>query len=186
MAIVLHWGFIGVFAYALTKQIDELEELKDSSLLQNEMIFACVFLALLFARFIYMRLTRPTVLPSDTPRMKMLMAQSVHLGMYASLAMIAVTGLVIGGMYWSGIKDGTEMLVALVAHEFFVQTSYLLILLHISAAIYHRRKGDGIWSAMVPYFWKEASGDSDRACIQVWKGTSHHQAVKPQNTKESI
>jgi|TARA_B110000037_G_scaffold118582_1_gene135818 cytochrome b561 len=104
-----------------------------------------------------MRLTRPTVLLSDTPRIEMLMAQSVHLGMYTSLAMIAVTGLVIGGMYWSGIKDGTGMHVALVAHEFFLQVSYLLIFLHVSAAIYHRRKGDGIWSAMVPYFWKEGS-----------------------------
>jgi cytochrome b subunit of formate dehydrogenase len=94
--------------------------------------------------------------------MEMLMAQSVHLSMYISLAMIAVTGLVIGGMYWSGIKDGTEMHIALVAHEFFVQTSYLLIFLHISAAVYHRRKGDGIWSAMVPYFWRESSVESDR------------------------
>ena len=162
IAVVLHWGFIGVFAYALTKQIDELDELEDFSLLQNEMIFASVFLALLFARFIYMRLTRPTMLPSDTPRMEMLMAQSVHLGMYASLAMIAVTGLVIGGMYWSGIKSGTEMHIALVAHEFFVQTSYFLIFLHISAAVYHRRKGDGIWSAMVPYFCRESSVESDR------------------------
>ena len=92
---LFHWGFIGVFAYAITKQIDELDELEDFSLLQNEMIFASVFLALLFARFLYMRLTRPTVLPSDTPRIEMLMAQSVHLGMYTSLAMIAVTGLVI-------------------------------------------------------------------------------------------
>ncbi len=54
------------------------------------------------------------------------------------------------------------MHIALVAHEFFVQISYLLIVLHISAAVYHRRKGDGIWSAMVPYFWREASVESDR------------------------
>ncbi|MBT7539107.1 MAG: hypothetical protein HN683_07190, partial [Gammaproteobacteria bacterium] len=33
IAVVLHWGFIGVFAYALTKQIDELDELEDFSLL---------------------------------------------------------------------------------------------------------------------------------------------------------
>ena len=78
IAVVLHWGFRSVFLqYAITKQIDELDELEDFSLLQNEMIFASVFLALLFARFLYMRLTRPTVLPSDTPRIEMLMAQSV-------------------------------------------------------------------------------------------------------------
>ena len=161
-AIVLHWGFIGVFVYALTKQLDEVEELEDISLLQTEMAFATVFLVLLISRFVYMRSTRPTALPSDTPRLTMLAAQSVHLGMYVSLSMIAVTGLVIGGLYWSGIKDGTGMEVTLVAHEFFVQASYLLILLHVSAAIYHRRKSDGIWSTMVPFIWKESTGDPDR------------------------
>ena len=161
VAMVLHWGFIGIFLYALTKQIDEVKELEDFSLLQKEMVFASLFLVLLLARFVYMRLTRPTALPTNTPRRVKLMAQSVHLGMYASLSMIAVTGLVIGGLYWSDIKDGSTMQVVLVAHELFVQTSYLLIFLHVTAAIYHRRKRDGIWSTMVPYFWKEDSVGSD-------------------------
>jgi len=39
-----------------------------------------------------------------------------------------------------------------------VNVSYVLILGHIGAAIYHRRKGDGIWSAMVPV-WKEPGAD---------------------------
>ncbi len=158
-ARVLHWGFIGVFAYALTKQLDDVEELEDFSLLQYEMAFASVFLILLLARFLYMRSTRPTALPSDTPRLKKLMAKSVHLAMYASLSMIAVTGLAIGGLYWSGIKYGAAMDIALVMHEIFVHGSYFLILLHVAAAIYHRRKADGIWGSMVPYFWKEKPGE---------------------------
>lgn len=162
VAKVLHWGFTVLFIYALTKQLDEVDELEDVALLFNEMVFATIFLAVLFVRLIYMRFTRPTALPLNTPRRTLLMAKSVHLGMYVSLSMIAVTGLVIGGLYSSGIKEGSQMNIALVAHEVFIQLSYLLILLHVGAAIYHRRKGDGIWSAMVPFFWKEDVSESDR------------------------
>ena len=150
-ARVFHWGFIGVFAYALTKQLDEVEELEDLSLLQSEMVFASIFLILLIARFLYMRSTRPTALPVDTPRLEKLLARAGHLAMYASLSLIPVTGLVIGGLYWSGIKSGGAMDIALLLHEIAVNTSYFLIAGHVAAAIYHRRKRDGIWSAMVNF-----------------------------------
>ncbi len=153
-AKAFHWGFIVVFIYALTKQLDEVEELEDLSLLQTEMLFASVFLILLIARFVYMQTTQPSVLAADAPGATRLLARAVHLAMYASLALIAVTGLVIGGLYGSGIKQGTLMEIALVAHEIAVNTTYFLILGHVAAAVYHRRKGDGIWNAMVPV-WKE-------------------------------
>ena len=121
------------------------------------MAFASIFLILLIARFAYMRSTRPTALPSGTPKFIRRMARSVHLAMYTSLSLIAVTGLVIGGLYWSGIKSGYAMDAALVLHEIAVNTSYFLIGFHVVAAIYHRRKGDGIWNAMVPV-WKESKG----------------------------
>ena len=150
----LHWGFIGVFIFALTKQLDEVEELEDMALLQYEMAFAAAFLTLLLVRFFYMRRTRPTVLPSATPKHIRLLARAVHVAMYVCLAMIAVTGLTIGGLYWAGIKSGDLMEVVLIAHEFFVNTTYFLILGHVAAAIFHRRRNDGIWSSMVPV-WKE-------------------------------
>ena len=68
--------------------------------------------------------------------------------------MIPITGLVIGGMYWSEIKSGVMMDAMLLAHEIAVNTLYTLIAIHIAAALYHRRKRDGIWDAMVPV-WKE-------------------------------
>ncbi len=46
------------------------------------------------------------------------------------------------------------MEVALIAHEIFVNTTYFLILGHVAAAIFHRRRSDGIWSSMVQV-WKE-------------------------------
>ena len=153
-AKVLHWGFIGVFIYALTKQLDEVEELEDFSLLQYEMAFASLFLLLLIARFVFMQSTRPTALPGDTPKSVRRLARAVHLAMYAGLSLVALTGLIIGGLYWSGVKSGMAMDAALLVHEIAVNTSYFLILGHIAAAIHHRRKSDGIWNAMVPV-WKE-------------------------------
>ena len=153
-AKIIHWGFIVVFAYALSKQLDDVEELEDFSLLQFEMAFASLFLILLFARYFYMRLTRPTVLPGDTPKQMKFMARCGHLAMYASLSMIAISGLMIGGLYWSGVKSGTAMEIVIGLHEVSVGASFFSIALHVVAAVYHHQQGDGIWSAMVP-IWKE-------------------------------
>ena len=78
--------------------------------------------------------------------------------MYASLSLVAITGLSIGGMYWSGIKSGGAMDAALLLHEVAVNTSYFLILGHVAAALYHRRKRDGLWNSMVPV-WREPDRD---------------------------
>lgn len=148
-----HWGFLAFFVYALTKQLDEVEELEDLALLEYEMIFASVFLLLLIGRFVFMQSTRPSVLPAE-PKRERLLARVVHLAMYASLALIAASGLAIGGLYKAGVKSGDAMDAVLLLHEIAVNSSYFLILGHVGAAIYHRRKGDGVWDAMVPV-WKE-------------------------------
>ena len=158
VAKVIHWGFIVFFIYALTKQLDEVEELEDFALLQFEMVFATIFLALIVMRYVYMHFVGATALPSNTPRMTMLMARFVHVAMYVGLAMIAISGLMIGGLYWSNIKSGIVMDGALLLHEISVNGSYSLIGLHILAAVYHRFKRDGIWNSMVPV-WKEKASE---------------------------
>ena len=149
-----HWGFIGIFLYALTKQLDEVQELEDPHLLQAEMVFASIFLLVLIVRFIYMQKTQPTVMPTSIDKRTRRAARFVHLGMYISLSAIAITGLAIGGLYAYDIKQGIIMNVMLVLHELSAQLTILLIVGHVGASIYHRRKSDGIWEAMVP-FWKE-------------------------------
>lgn len=153
-AKLFHWGFLAVFIFALTKQLDEVDELEDFALLQYEIVFASLFLALVLIRFVYMQLTGPSVLPEATPKTQKLMARAVHLGMYFSIALIAISGLAIGGLYWHEIKSGFAMDAALIVHELAVIATYWLIAAHIAAAVYHRHLGDGIWNAMVP-FWRE-------------------------------
>ena len=155
-AKLFHWGFLGVFIYALSKQIDEVEELEDFALLQTEMVFAALFLLILIARFVYMR-ARPTALPEDTPEQVRFMARAVHLAMYGSIGMIAVSGLLIGGLYWSGIKSGPAMGIVLSLHETAVDVTYVLIAMHVAAALYHRRHDNGIWQSMMPSLRKVPS-----------------------------
>ena len=150
LAKCMHWTFIGVFAYAVINQVDEVEELENFTRLIKEVLFAITFLSLLLFRFIYMRSERAAMPQLDMPKSLILLARVVHLGMYVSLALIAITGLIIGGLYYFGVKDGLVLEAILLSHEIFFWTSVNLMGLHIAGAIYHRIQGDGIWSAMVP------------------------------------
>ena len=156
IAKFMHWGFVLLFIYGLLKQIDELNQLENKALLQFEVIFATVFVLLLLIRFIYMKTTQKSSLPDSTPKSQLLAARVVHYGMYACLALIPLTGLLIGLLFWLGFEDGFLINTVVEIHEFSVSVIYWLIGLHILAAIFHRLKNDGVWSSMVP-FLKEKS-----------------------------
>jgi len=156
IAKFMHWGFVLLFIYGLLKQIDELNQLEDKALLQFEVIFATVFVLLILIRFIYMKTTQKSSLPDSTPKSQLLAARVVHYGMYACLALIPLTGLLIGLLFWLGFEDGFLINTVVEVHEFSVSVIYWLIGLHILAAIFHRLKNDGVWSSMVP-FLKEKS-----------------------------
>ena len=154
LAKVFHWGFIVIFGYGIYKQVDELDQLSDLSLLKFEMIFAAAFLFLLIIRFIYMRKTQKSSLPAATSQTQKYAAKIVHYGMYFCLGIIAISGISIGTLYWLGFKSGLIIEGVISIHEFSFTAIYFLIMIHVSAAIYHRFLGDGVWNSMVP-FWKE-------------------------------
>ena len=153
-AKLMHWGFVVLFVYGLLKQIDSLNQLEDSSLLKFEVVFASVFLFLLLIRFIYMKTTQQSSLPESTPKPQIMAAKAVHTGMYMCLALIPLTGLLVGLLFWLGLKEGLLINIVVGAHELSVSIIYWLIGLHILAAVFHRLKNDGVWSSMVP-IWKE-------------------------------
>ena len=105
---------------------------------------------MLLFRFIYMRTAKAALPQLDMPKPLILLALTVHRGMYVSLALIAITGLIIGGLYYFGSKNGWVLEAVLLLHEICFWISVNLIGLHIAGAIYHRRKGDGVWNAMLP------------------------------------
>ena len=55
LAKTIHWTFSILYAYGIFKQVEDLEELEDASLLNFEILFAVVFLVIVMLRFFYMK-----------------------------------------------------------------------------------------------------------------------------------
>ena len=152
IAKLFHWGFVLLFVYGVSKQVDDINQLEDKAFFKFEIIFALVFLFLLIIRLIYMKTTQKTSLPEDTPRVQKISAKIVHNGMYALLAGTVLSGLLIGFLFWLELKDGILIDIIIIFHELNINLLYWFIGIHILAATYHRLKRDGVWSSMVPFF----------------------------------
>lgn len=151
LAKSLHWSFVFIFIYGIYKQVDDINQLNDISLLRFEMIFASIFLLLLVLRFIYMTKTQVSSIPEHTHKIQKIASKVVHLGMYVSMSLIALTGLIIGALYYFGLKEEFIVESFLEIHGICVLACYWLIGLHLLGAIYHRFKKDGVWNSMVPF-----------------------------------
>ena len=151
IAKFFHWGFVILFIYGLIKQVQDIEQLENPSLLRFEVLFASVFVILLLVRFIYMKRTQKTSLPENTPKLQKIAAKTVHYGMYITLAAIPLSGMLIGLLFWIGLQDGLIIESVVTLHEISIDLIYILIGIHISAALFHRIKRDGVWSSMVPF-----------------------------------
>ena len=147
-AKIFHWSFVILFAYGISKQIDNIDQLEDLALLKFEIGFAFLFILFLVARFVYMKRTQKSSLPPDTPMVQKALAKAVHYGMYIGMISIALSGLVVGCLYWLGLKSGIIIETIIGWHEVSVSIVYWLVGLHLIGAIYHRFKNDGVWESM--------------------------------------
>ncbi len=147
----LHWVFVLLFGYGILKQIENKEQLNDLGLLISEMFFAVAFLLFIMFRFIYMKRSYKTALPSETSKIQRIAAKVVHTSMYFVFTGISISGLVIGTLFWLGYKDSLLIETIIWAHELLFSTILWLISVHILAAIYHRTQHDLVWSSMVPF-----------------------------------
>jgi len=148
LAKIIHWSFTLLYAYGIFKQVDDLSELEDASLLNFEILFAIIFLILVLVRYFYMKDTPPLLgANEEIPRGHLFIAKTVHRLVYFSLIMLPLSGLIIAGIFNLGIR-GLE--IAIAVHEFSAFLSYVVITLHVGASLYSRFKGEGMWNAMVP------------------------------------
>ena len=151
IAKLFHWGFVLLFFYGVAKQVEDINQLEDNAFFRFEIIFAIIFFFLLLIRLIYMKKTQKTSLPEHTPKAQKIAAKIVHNGMYLLLGSTVLSGLLIGLLFWFGIKNGILIYIAITIHELIINLLYLFIGIHIIASIYHRLKKDGVWSSMVPF-----------------------------------
>ena len=152
LAKTIHWTFSILYAYGIFKQVEDLEELEDASLLNFEIFFAIVFLVIVMLRFFYMKDAK-TLLGAheEMHRGHLFIAKATHRLVYFSLIMLPTTGLLIAGILNAGLPG---MTLAIALHELSAFLSYITIGIHIAASLYSRYKGEGVWNAMVP-LWRE-------------------------------
>lgn len=169
LARSIHWSFIILYLYGIFKQVNELEELEDTKLLLFEIVFATVFLVIVILRYSYMSRFK-TFLGAREPVhiVHYYFARTVHKAMYACFILLPLTGLMIAGLYSQGYtvnatpdEEQTVMDLVLDLHGAVADLSYMLIFLHIGAAIYSRIKGEGVWSSMVPILKEEKPSENE-------------------------
>ena len=169
LARSIHWSFILLYLYGIFKQVNELEELEDTKLLLFEIVFATVFLVIVILRYSYMSRFK-TFLGAREPVhiVHYYFASTVHKAMYACFILLPLTGLMIAGLYSQGYtvnatpdEEQTVMDLVLDLHGAVADLSYMLIFLHIGAAIYSRIKGEGVWSSMVPILKEEKPSENE-------------------------
>ena len=174
---VFHWGFVLLYAYGIFKQIDDLSQLEDTTLLQFEIIFASVFLLLVVIRYGYMRrfeTFQGSVVPVH--RYHKRFARLMHVAMYLCLVLLPLTGLAIAGLYTQGIgEEELAMDVAIGLHALSADLSYALIAIHVVAALYSRIKGEGVWTSMVPVFTEKGPSTNEYV---VKAAAMEHQALE--------
>ena len=164
LAKTIHWTFSILYAYGIFKQVEDLEELEDASLLNFEIFFAIVFLVIVMLRFFYMKDAK-TLLGAHEEMHKghLFIAKATHRLVYFSLIMLPTTGLLIAGIMHAGLPG---MAVAIGLHELSAFLSYITIGVHIVASLYSRYKGEGVWNAMVP-LWQESKKNDSRIIVSL-------------------
>ena len=152
LAKFFHWIFVILFVYGVAKQVEDINQLEDIAFFRFEIIFAIFFLFLLIVRLIYMKTFQKTSIPKETPKVQKIAAKIIHNGMYILLSGTAVSGLLIGLVFWLGHKNSLLIEMIINIHEILINLLYWFVGIHIFAAIFHRIKSDGVWSSMVPFF----------------------------------
>ena len=151
-----------LYAYGMFKQLDDISQLEDNGLLIFEVIFASIFLLIVLMRYFYMRKVGTMHASTVTVHpVHKFIAKSVHTSMYLCLILLPLSGLAIAFLFKQGIVDGPLQNFTIGIHEFTATLSYVLIAVHVSAAIYSRVKGEGVWSSMVPILKEDGPSENE-------------------------
>ena len=89
--------------------MDNVRQFEDSALVRFEIGFATLFSVILAIRYVFVTKTQRSALPPQAGRFRRMAARLLHLAMYAGLASIAATGLLIALLFWLGFSEGLLM-----------------------------------------------------------------------------
>ena len=150
----IHWVSAALVGFGYLKGLDSVSELADPAVLRFEVLYA-LGIGLLFAiRFLWTKyVAGPTRLPKDAPRWEHYLSRAVHIGLYASVLGIVVSGLGIALAYSVPTFGGFVLTGWLALHELSLAILPVLLIGHVAGALWHKFvRRDGVLESMTGSF----------------------------------
>lgn len=154
-----HWVGGAVLAYAFIENGEETRVLSHPVAMRRDVILALIITAIFLARLVWVYFLRGgSRLPSDAPRWERLFTRLSHFSIYASLAIVLVSGFLIAYLTPRShvirarrlLQSDSPFLVHTIRFHAAISNFLLfLIYLHIANALWHWFfREDGLWEAM--------------------------------------
>ncbi len=146
----IHWLSAGLIGYGYFKGLDDVSQLADPALFQFEVWFALLLGALfVFRLFWTKKIAGSSRLPAAAPQWEHVASRAVHIGLYAAIFGIVVTGLGIAWAFATPALGGVFMAAMIGLHEVALAVMPLLLLVHIAGALWHKVvRRDGVLESM--------------------------------------
>ena len=146
----IHWLSALLIAYGYFKGLDNVSQLSDPALFRYEIAFALVMGAVFALRLLWTTAVGGiTRLPASAPRWEHVASRSVHIGLYASVFGIVLSGLGIALGFATPALGGLFLTAMLGLHEMTLAALPMLLILHIAGALWHKFvRRDGILESM--------------------------------------
>ena len=146
----IHWVSAALIGYGYFKGLDSVGQLSQPGLLQTEVTFALILGAVFVVRLMWTRMVGGTTrLPATAPRWEHFASRAVHLGLYAAVFGIVLSGLGIALGYTTPALGGLFLSAMLGLHEVTLTVMPLLLIAHIAGAIWHKVvRRDGVMESM--------------------------------------
>ena len=154
-----HWIGGAVLAYAFIENGEETRVLSNPAAMRRDVILALIITAIFLARLVWVYFFRGgSRLPSDAPRWERLFTRLSHFSIYASLAIVLISGFLIAYLTPRShvirarrlLQSDSPFLVHTIRFHAGISNFLLfLIYLHIANALWHWFfREDGLWESM--------------------------------------
>ena len=146
----IHWLSAGLIAFGYFKGLDNVSQLADPALFQTEVTFALILGAVFVVRLLWTKMVGgPTRLPEEAPLWEHKASRAVHIGLYAAVFGIVLSGLGIALGFATPALGGLFLSAMLGLHEVALTLMPLLLIAHVAGALWHKFvRRDGVLESM--------------------------------------
>ena len=146
----IHWLSAGLIGYGYFKGLDRVSQLNDPAVFWLEVGFALLLGAIFVLRWLWTKkVAGATRLPTDAPRWEHFASRVVHVGLYASVFGIVLSGLGIALGFATPMLGGLFLGAMVGLHEVTLVVLPLLLIAHIAGALWHKFvRRDGVMESM--------------------------------------